>query len=78
MKPCNLSTTPCVTRWKITALPNGLPDGMPGIGFPRQNVELLKVRNGKPGNWQIEFVGGRLRLISKIAAIALEQQKKTG
>ena len=29
-------------------------DGMPGIGFPRWNVDLLKVRNGKPGNWQVK------------------------
>jgi protein ImuA len=51
---------------------------MPGVGFPRWNVELLKVRNGRPGTWQIEFAAGRLRHITKIPAIALELQKKTG
>jgi protein ImuA len=74
----NLNTTACVTRWKITPLPSELPGDMPGIGFPRWNVELLKVRNGKPGTWQVEFVAGRFRHISTITPIPLEQQKKTG
>jgi protein ImuA len=76
--PRGLNTTACVTRWKITSLPSELPGDMPGVGFPRWNVELLKVRNGKPGNWEIEFVAGRFRHISKVAAISLEQKKKTG
>ena len=76
--PRNLNTNACVTRWKITPLPSESADDMPGVGFPRWNVELLKVRNGKPGRWQIEFAAGRFRLISKITAITLEQEKKTG
>ena len=75
--PGSLNTTACVTRWKVTSLPSELAGDMPGVGFPRWNVELLKVRNGKPGSWQIEFAAGRFRHISKITAIALEQ-KKTG
>ncbi len=74
----NVNTTACVTRWKITPLPSASADDMPGISFPRWNVELLKVRNGKPGSWQIEFAAGRFRHISKMVAIALEQKKKTG
>jgi protein ImuA len=74
----SLNTTACLTRWKITQLPSELSDDMPGVGFPRWNVELLKVRNGKPGTWQIEFAAGRFRQISRITAIPLEQQKKTG
>jgi len=76
--PRNLNTTACVTRWKITPLPSESIDDMQGVGFPRWNVELLKVRNGKPGSWQIEFAAERFRHISKITAIPLEQQKKAG
>ncbi len=76
--PKNLNTTACVTRWKISPLPSELADDLPGVGFPRWNVELLKVRNGKPGTWEIEFSEGRFKHISRIAAIALEQKKKTG
>jgi protein ImuA len=76
--PRSLNTTACVTRWKITSLSSELLDDMPGVGFPRWNVELLKVRNGRPGTWQIEFMAGRFRHVSRIAAITLEQKKKTG
>jgi protein ImuA len=78
INPRNLNTTACVSRWKISALPSGLPDDMPGIGFPRWNVELLKVRNGKPGNWQIEWKAGRFRHCSRLTSIPRELQKKTG
>ena len=76
--PRSLNTTASLARWKITSLPGELPAGMPGVGFPRWNVELLKVRNGKPGSWQIEFGAGRFRQIPKVAAIHPQQQKKTG
>jgi protein ImuA len=76
--PRSLNTTACVTRWKITSLSSELVDDMPGVGFPRWNVELLKVRNGRPGTWQIEFAVGRFRHISKAVAIPLIQKKKTG
>jgi protein ImuA len=36
---------------------------MPGVGFPRWNVQLLKVRNGKPGAWQLEWEGGQFHHI---------------
>jgi protein ImuA len=71
--------TACVTRWQITSLPANLLSDMPGVGFPRWNVELLKVRNGKPGKWQVEFVNGRFKHLSKMTVIhQQEQQKKTG
>ena len=76
--PHSLNTSACLARWKITCLPGSLPFDMPGVGFPRWNVELLKVRNGRPGSWQVEFAAGRLRHIPKIAAIHQQKQKKTG
>lgn len=75
--PRGINTTACVTRWKITPLPSEFT-GIPGVGFPRWNVELLKVRNGKPGNWPIEFAAGRFRYISKVTAIPREQKLQTG
>lgn len=76
--PRSLNTSACLARWKITSLPTELPGDMPGIGFPRWNVELLKVRNGRPGSWQIDFVDGRLKHVPKITAIHQQQQNKTG
>jgi protein ImuA len=74
--PRNLATA-CVTRWKITSLPSASEDGLPGVGFPRWNVELLKVRNGTPGQWQLEWAG-RFRHVSRLTSINKEQQRKAG
>jgi protein ImuA len=71
----HFNTTACVTRWKITHLSSMLDDDMPGVGFPRWNVELLKVRNGKPGSWHIEWVAGKFHHIENITPV-LEQSRK--
>jgi protein ImuA len=52
--PRNLATA-AVARWKITPLPSVTEDGLPGLGSPRWKVDLLKVRNGKPGTWNLEW-----------------------
>lgn len=76
--PRAINTTACVTRWKITSLLSDRDDGLPGIGFPRWNVNLLKVRNGNPGNWQIEYSAGLFRHLYKMAVIHNSLQQKTG
>ena len=72
------NTTASITRWKITHLPSVLEDRMPGVGFPRWNVDLLKVRNGVPSSWQVEFVAGAFRQIPGMMSIQTELHKKTG
>ena len=76
--PQSLNITACVTRWKITSLPSELLDDMPGIGFPRWNVNLVKVRNGRPGSWQMEWRAGRFRYIPPINLFVREHHRKTG
>ena len=77
-RPRKVNTTACVSRWKIHSLPAGLTSDMPGVGFPRWHVELLKVRNGKPGNWEIGWRNGSFRHIYVSSSIREEQHKKTG
>jgi protein ImuA len=55
-----------------------LIDDMPGVGFPCWNVSLQKVRNGKPGNWQVEWSAGEFRLLGEFSETPVEVQKKTG
>ena len=44
-----------VTRWRIGALPlGGYCGNDPGSGRPRWRVELLRVRGGVPGSWEVE------------------------
>lgn len=48
-------STACAARWKISPLPSEPLNGLPGLGYPRWQVELLKVRNGLPGSWVLEW-----------------------
>lgn len=74
----SLNTTTCIARWKISSLPSVLNNNMPGVGFPRWNVELLKARNGKPGVWQVEWKAGQFRHINQIRVIHEQTRVKTG
>jgi protein ImuA len=58
--PKKAGSTACITRWQVRPLPSQLEDGLPGVGFPRWDIELLKARNGKPGRWSVEWKGNRL------------------
>ncbi len=69
--PRKLSATACAARWNITSLPSEFNDSMPGVGFPRWNVELLKVRNGNPGSWKMEWSGGRFSQVPEFVEAAL-------
>jgi protein ImuA len=64
-RPRSENNVACVTRWKIGSLASKTEDGLPGVGFPRWNVQLLKVRNGKPGSWEIEWSEGRFQHAEK-------------
>ncbi|TWR26202.1 Error-prone repair protein ImuA [Mucilaginibacter achroorhodeus] len=50
-----LSTTTCVARWQVTPLPSQTEGDLPGVGFPCWQVQLLRVRNGLPGTWQLSW-----------------------
>ena len=38
---------------------------MPGLGFLRWQVELLRVRNGHPGTWVMEWADNKFVPIEK-------------
>jgi len=50
-----LGSTACAARWQIKSLPSSDLDGLPGLGYTRWQVELLKVRNGETGKWILEW-----------------------
>jgi protein ImuA len=70
--------TTAVARWQIKPQQSGAADGIPGVGHPRWQVKLLKVRNGKPGIWNMEWISGKFRHVSKLALIHQESKRKTG
>ena len=72
------NVTACVSRWKIKPLISNTSD-MPGMGFPRWNVQLVKVRNGKPGTWQVEWSEGQFKHIThQPFSITQIQKRKAG
>lgn len=58
-RPLRIGNTACAARWQISPAPSAPEAGMPGVGLPRWRVELLKVRNGSPGAWTLEWAAGR-------------------
>lgn len=63
-RPRTESPLACVSRWKIRPLPSLSADGLPGVGLPRWEVELVKIRNGRPGIWQLEWYDAGFRHLS--------------
>lgn len=78
-EPKKIENIACVSRWQISSMNSELEFGMPGLGLPRWNVELLKIRNGKPGAWQIEWSGRQFQAIAARSAKSLSDYTgKTG
>jgi protein ImuA len=73
-----LNTTACVSRWKITPLPSESVNALPGIGFPNWRVELLRMRNGKPGAWDIQFINGKFVHVHNSPFVLKTERKKAG
>jgi protein ImuA len=79
-KPISTVTNACLSRWQINSLPSIPENGLPGVGHPRWKVELKKIRNGKPGSWQIEWMGDTFRQVQPVVIPILKEaiQKQTG
>ncbi len=56
---CKPNTTACVSRWRISPLSSECIDELPGVGFPKWKIELLKMRNGKTGSWNMQWIKGK-------------------
>lgn len=63
----NVVPTACVSRWRITPLPSESIDDLPGVGHPVWQVELLRIRNGKPGVWKVQWINGNFIEVQSIA-----------
>ena len=64
-----LGPTACAARWQVKPQPSETVNGLPGLGFPRWQVELLKVRNGQPGNWVVEWDEGRFVAVTETVVL---------
>lgn len=64
-RPRRSQNLACVSRWQVRPICTQLGGGLPGIGQPTWLVELQKIRNGRPGAWQIGWTSGRFHFMDK-------------
>lgn len=60
--PRNIQPSACVARWQIKPARSQNKNHFPGIGFPAWDIELLKIRNGQPGHWQLTWQHNRFQM----------------
>ncbi len=68
----------CTTRWKITALPSVLQGNLPGVGYSAWDVQLVKVRNGRPHAWQVSWQDNRFTVIEEPHFVISLNERYTG
>jgi len=75
-----ISTTACLSRWRITSLASVPIDGaLPGIGYPQWKVDLLRMRNGKSGSWNVQWAHNRFESVDPLLLTTLQpQHQKAG
>jgi protein ImuA len=77
----DINTTACVSRWKINPLPSEL-EKLPGMGFPKWRVELTRMRNGKSGAWDVQWIKGKFHTeqttSKEIEGLSSWEKKKAG
>ena len=76
--PSKMASNVASVRWHISPAPSGNEDGLPGLGFPRWQVELLKVRSGSTGSWMMEWAGDSFRQVVPEIKTVLEWPENKG
>lgn len=78
-QPRQLYPNAAVARWHVTHLPGLIGPDMPGVGFPRWNIQLSRIRNGHPGSWEVGWQAGRFHFETAKASVQEKVlQKLTG
>ncbi|MEZ2334762.1 ImuA family protein [Mucilaginibacter sp. RCC_168] len=70
------NTTACCARWTVKPLRSKLRPGMPGVGHPRWQVDLLKVKNGQPGSWTLEWKNNAFQYLQPQTEISQSNPKR--
>lgn len=77
-QPRVIGTTASISRWYIKPLPSAAIDDLPGIGFPKWRVNLQRIRNGKPGTWDLQWIDGRFVPVYQPSFTILHTQQQAG
>ena len=77
-EPKRLSATACTVRWQIKPQPSELQEGLPGVGNPRWEVTLLKVRNGHTGIFYLEWAEDHFIFFEPVTETIFSDTKQVG
>ena len=61
-----LASTAAAARWQVSPLPSADLNGLPGLGFLRWQVDLLKVRNGHNGSFKLQWNDGKFSAVEEM------------
>lgn len=67
-----------VARWLINPLASVVEGSLPGVGNIRWEIHLDKVRNGRSGSWQFQWIDGNFEQVVEkdILIPSISKQKK--
>ena len=74
--PLNIGANVFVSRWKILHAVSINEEDIPGVGFCRWNVSLMKIKNGKPGSWLFEWSDGQLKIVRDLIFVPSAEKRK--
>jgi protein ImuA len=75
--PRQVTANAFVSRWRVAPLVSESLE-LPGVGFPKWKVELLRMRNGKEGVWEVQWINDQF-VISEIKEnVFMETQLRAG
>lgn len=77
-EPYTENAVASTARWKITPLPSISHDSLPGIGYSCWDVQLLKVKNGKPNAWTVSWFNGSFQTQTGSRPSELQPERHTG
>lgn len=77
--PKSENAVACTTRWKVSTLPGYVEGNLPGVGHSTWDIQLQKVRNGKPYAWQMSWLdNGFVPVATKKSVVSLHNERHTG
>jgi protein ImuA len=65
IRNAGMNTTTSIARWMVRTRKSSAEGEMPGVGFPAWDVSLLKVRNGKPIRFALEWRNGKFSEVER-------------
>jgi protein ImuA len=69
-----INATACAARWQIKPLASENEGSLPGVGFAKWQVDLLKVRNGNTASCVITYHHGQLAIVETANTYPLTHQ----